>query len=224
MSRVLAVATIFLMLSVAACGSDGSGREQGADTAGGAFAGDPTPAIIPAPSATAVDFTKECGLPLSEQYCAARYRPPPPSCPVSQPARLTLGGKVGTGGPLVWMLGAPIEGFGPAVLSDIGTVKTLWIVSDDVTGEVKISGKRLDGPGRIVFPLYDRDPLFYEQRGAGTYELRWDRTELTLIPPHGVVGQDHTTQVFYPSAGCWQFTAEIGTEKVQIVRYLYETE
>ena len=223
MSRVLAVATIVLMLSVAACGSDGSSREQGADTAGGEFAGDPTPTIMPVVTATAVDFTKECGPPLGEGYCAVRYRPPPPSCPISQPARLTLGGKVGIGDRLFWMLAAPVEPFGPpGGFTESGTLKTVWIVTGDVTGEVKLSGKRLDGPGRIVFPLYDRDPNFYEQSGADTYEMRWDRTELALIPPHGLVGQDHRTEVFYPSAGCWQFTAEIGPEKVQIVRYLYE--
>ena len=224
MSRVQAVATIVLMLSVAACGSDGSSREQGADTAGRVFAGDPTPTFMPYATATAVDFTKECGRPLGERYCAVRYRPPPPSCPISQPARIhPLGVNIGIGGPLFWMLAAPVEPFGGG-FTESGALKTVWIVTGDFTGEVKISGKRLDGPGRIVFPLYERDPNFYEQLGAGTYEMRWDRTELTLVPPHGEVGQDHRTEILYPSAGCWQFTAEIGTEKVQIVRYLYETE
>ena len=119
------------------------------------------------------------------------------------------------------MLATPVERFGGG-FAESGARKTVWIVTGAVTGEVKLSGKRLDGPGRIVFPLYDRDPNFYEQYGAGTYEMRWERTELALIPPHGAAGQDHHTEVFYPSAGCWQFTAEIGTEKVQIVHYLYE--
>ena len=119
------------------------------------------------------------------------------------------------------MVQAPVGPFGAGV-GDSGASKTVWIVSGTVSGAVKLSGKRLDGPDRMVFPLYDRDPNFYEQYGAGTYEMRWDRTELALIPPHGATGQDHHTEIFYPSAGCWQFTAEIGTEQVQIVRYLYE--
>ena len=220
MSRFLAVATIVLMLWVAACGSDGSSGEQGAETVGRVFAGDPTPTFMVPATATPVDFTKECGPPLSERYCAVRYRPPPPSCPVSQPARITpLGLDIGIGGRLFWMLAAPVEPFGAGV-GDSGASKTIWIVSGTVTGEVKLTGKRLDGPDRIVFPLYDRDPNFYEQYGAGTYEMRWDRTELALIPPHG--SEQHRTEIFYPSAGCWQFTAEIGTQQVQIVRYLYE--
>ena len=218
MNQVLAGATIMLMLWVAACGSDGSSGEQGAETVGRVFTADPTPTFMVPATATPVDFTKECGPPLTEQYCAVSYRLPPPSCPVSQAARIT-GGYLGTGGPLVWMVQAPVAPFGAGVV-DSGASKTVWIVSGTVSGEVKLSGKRLDGPDRMVFPLYDRDPNFYDQYGAGTYEMRWDRTELVLIPPHesGL----HRTEIFYPSAGCWQFTAEIGTEQVQIVLYLFE--
>ena len=96
--------------------------------------------------------------------------------------------------------------------------KTIWIVDSGVEGNVSLTGRRLDAPGVAVFPLYERDPNFYEQYPAGTYRLRWDRTELVLIPPHVY---EHRTEVYMPSLGCWQFTARTETETVEIVLYLY---
>lgn len=215
MSRAaFGVITIVLMLWVLACGSEGRNQERVTGPDGGVLGGKPTPTSTPAPTSTPIDFTQQCGPPLSERYCAVFYRRPPSSCPVSQPSRIRSDGLIGLEGP-VWKVGDPVIRFEP--LPEGEANKTVWIVDDDVSGEVEVRGRRLDGPDSAIFPLYERDPDYY---GAGTYQKRWNRTELVLIPPHGLY-EDHRTEVFYPSAGCWQFTARTETETVEIVQYLY---
>ena len=91
--------------------------------------------------------------------------------------------------------------------------KRIWILADGVTGQVKLTGRQLDGTRAATFPRYQRDDSFSEQVQG--------RTELVLLPPHGRA-EDHRTTVFYESAGCWEFTAQIGTESVTVVHYLYE--
>ncbi len=115
------------------------------------------------------------------------------------------------------MVGWPVAGpFKPP--STGVSAKTIWVVNSAVEGPVSLTGRRLDGPGVAVFPGYERDPDFYEQRAAGTYVGRWDRTELVLVPPHVY---EHRTEISIPSAGCWQFTARMETETVEIVQYIY---
>ena len=95
----------------------------------------------------------------------------------------------------------------------------IWIVDEGVEGEVKLTGRRLDGPEVAVFPLYERDHTF-ELDASGERQRDWDRTELVLVPPHGRL-KEHRTGVFYPIPGCWQFTARTQNETVEIVQYLY---
>ena len=125
----------------------------------------------------------------------------------------------GLGGPSVWMVVSPVfpyEEGGAVIGPDV--FKTLWIVSGDVKGDIRIRGERLDGSGQASFPTYEQEPGFYEERRAGTWEPRWERTELVLEAPYN---RDHRTEVHYPSAGCWRFTVEVGFEVSQIVLYLY---
>ncbi len=93
----------------------------------------------------------------------------------------------------------------------------IWFVDPGVEGEVRLTGRRLDGPGVAVFPVYERDDTF-ELNADGTRKSDWDRTELVLLPPHSY---EHRMEVDIPTTGCWQFTARTEEETVEIVLYLY---
>ena len=112
----------------------------------------------------------------------------------------------------MWKVGAPVSFFEP---ERDHLYKKIWIVAEGIVDEVRITGQRLDGPGTVLFPSYERDGTIQREN------YKWQRTELVLTPPHGL-SEDHRTLIDYPSAGCWQFTAQVGTETVEIVQYLYE--
>lgn len=119
----------------------------------------------------------------------------------------------------MWKVGAHVSVFEP---ERDHLYKTIWIVAEGIADEVQITGQRLDGLGTVVFPIYERDEGFYETGGSSNPEnFKWQRTELVLKPPYGL-NEDHRTLIDYPSAGCWQFTARVGTWAVQIVQFLYD--
>ncbi len=126
------------------------------------------------------------------------------------------------GRPPVWMAWPPVGGVLRSEQRpppETGA-KTIWFVDRGVEGDVRLTGRRLDGPEVAVFPLYERDRTF-EKDGGGDYSRDWDRTELVLVPPHVY---EHRTEVYIPTTGCWQFTARTETETVEIVLYLYPEE
>ena len=130
----------------------------------------------------------------------------------------------GIGRPPVWMFDVPItvpQRITPGSTPVAGGL-AFWIVDDGVEGEVKLTGRRLDGPEVAVFPLYERDHTF-GRNAEGERARDWARTELVLVPPHGRL-KEHRLEVFYPVPGCWQFTASTETETVDIVQYLYPLE
>ena len=220
MARLVIVVAAFLLVGVAlACSADRSGQEQAVEVR---LTPTRTPTVTlevrltptTTPTATveptpAWDVMTQCGPPLSERYCELEWRPPPPSCPVSRPVTIRSGME-GIGGPLVWQVGPHVSFFEP---ERDHLYKTIWIVAEGIVDQVRITGQRLDGPGTITFPRYDRDASFPENALG--------RTELVLKPPYGL-SDDHRTAIDYPSAGCWQFTAQVGTWTVEIVQYLYE--
>ena len=213
----LAVAVTVLVVSIWACG--GSSDEQAS-----------SPQVTIAPIATFTTFplldpNVGCGPPLTERHCKETYRPPPASCPVSHVWVLRSTGVWGLGEPPVWFVSGPPSG-GVLEADRRPTPETggftTWIVDDGVEGEVKLTGRRLDGPEVAVFPVYERDHTS-ELNAAGVREGDWDRTELVLVPPHGRL-KEHRTEIYIPSPGCWQFTARTETETVEIVQYLYPLE
>ena len=119
----------------------------------------------------------------------------------------------------MWQVGPHVSFFEP---ERDHLYKTIWIVAEGIADEVRITGRRLDGPDTVVFPIYERDEGFYATGGQGNPEnFKWQRTELVLKPPYGL-SEDHRTLIDYPSAGCWQFTAQVAMWTVKIVEYLYE--
>lgn len=119
----------------------------------------------------------------------------------------------------------PMHGAGVAWLADDGIVewrgadtpvKTLWIL-ERRAGPVRITGRQLDGRGVATFQrdagppaaaLVIDDPVTWSARpgGASAVDLRAH----VFLP----------SSVFYPSAGCWEFTVRIGDAETRIVRQL----
>ncbi|MEX1255348.1 MAG: hypothetical protein WEE64_13500 [Dehalococcoidia bacterium] len=179
-----------------------------AEATASAEARTPPPPLTSTPTPPAVDVRNGCGPPLPDVYCENWYRPPPSDCPVSTFEVIRPDGLSGIGSNPFWMVGYPVQPLEPEPRS-----KRIWIIADGVVGEVTLTGKNLDGPGTITFPSYERDASFSEETP--------DKTALVLMPPHGIE-EDHRTAIVYPSAGCWEFTAELGGETARIVQYVYE--
>jgi ubiquinone/menaquinone biosynthesis C-methylase UbiE len=105
---------------------------------------------------------------------------------------------------------------GSGTWRDGGAVKTLWVLLR-TSKEVRITGRRLDGPGVVTLrreadPPVDMLVIADPGRqsaipGGATPEVM--RT-YSFLPSH----------VFYPTPGCWEFTVRIGEDEVRIVRDL----
>jgi hypothetical protein len=116
-----------------------------------------------------------------------------------------------TGTPPAWM----VDG-SPTWSGEREAVKTLWVLRR-TSDSVRISGRRLDGPGLARLRRggdTPSDTLFVANPskesvtpgGAPQAVMR----SYVFLPSH----------VFYPSAGCWQFTVQIAQEDFRIVRDL----
>jgi len=118
---------------------------------------------------------------------------------------------------------APIVGVRPAWLVDGSAtwrtgepVKTLWVLLR-TSRDVRIRGRRLDGPGALTLRRGDDPPadmlvIANPARqsvipGGAPPEIMRD---YIFLPSH----------VFYPSPGCWEFTVRVGEEEMRIVRNL----
>ena len=118
---------------------------------------------------------------------------------------------------------APMVGIRPVWLVDGSAtwrngepVKTLWVLLR-TSADVRIEGRRLDGPGVLKLRRGDDPPAdmlaiaspakqSVIPGGASPEIMR----AYVFLPSH----------VFYPSPGCWEFTIRIGEETARIVRDL----
>jgi hypothetical protein len=98
---------------------------------------------------------------------------------------------------------------------DKGLVKTLWVLSRDVAGSLRIEGRRLDGPGLVAF----QDGL----DGTATNVLMIPDPRRRTVRPGGASAEVIRSYAFipmyhiYPSAGCWELTARLDATEVRIV-------
>jgi hypothetical protein len=121
---------------------------------------------------------------------------------------------------------APMTGNHPAWLVETSSgiwpgadqvVKTLWVFSQKTTGDLRITGRRIDGDGTARFQdggasgtpkdaLEIADPDWRRRAwpGNATADLK---AAYAFVPNY----------VIYPSPGCWAFDVEIGAAKTQIV-------
>ena len=117
----------------------------------------------------------------------------------------------------------PMVGARPAWLVDGSTtwrssepVKTLWVLLR-TSEEVRIRGRRLDGPGALALLRGDDPPA--------DILLIANPARQSVIPggAPAAIMRDFAfipSYVFYPSPGCWEFTVRIGDREVRIVRDL----
>ncbi|MPZ50254.1 MAG: hypothetical protein GEU75_13320 [Dehalococcoidia bacterium] len=114
-------------------------------------------------------------------------------------------------------------------------MKTIWLIDDSVTGDVRHRGERLDGDGIVQF--HYGEVVGWEDVAAGADAATVDgvnqrnrerlldqrRNEVVFEGPHSV-SNDRRGYVFYSGPGCWRFTAETEQGNFEIVRYLHEYE
>jgi hypothetical protein len=119
---------------------------------------------------------------------------------------------------------APMRGTEPAWVVDSGgrgqwpnqVVKTLWVFSRKAAGSLRVTGRQLDGAGRLRFQdggieghpteaLEIADPWKRSviPGGASAEILR----AYSFIPNY----------VIYPNPGCWELTVTLGAETTRIV-------
>lgn len=116
----------------------------------------------------------------------------------------------------------PMVGASPAWMVDGGVafrgapepVKTLWVVRR-TSETLRISGRRLDGPGNVLMRQAQATPA--------DVLLIGDPARASVIPggaPAAVMREYAflPSHVFYPSAGCWEFTIESASSTARIVR------
>jgi hypothetical protein len=117
----------------------------------------------------------------------------------------------------------PMRGAAPVWVVDgnelwqnAGAVKTLWVLLR-TSDELRIEGRRLDGPGVLQLRRGSDPPadvLVVENPG-----------KQSVIPggaPRSVmqVFAFISSHVFYPTPGCWEFIVRLGQQETRIVRDL----
>jgi hypothetical protein len=118
---------------------------------------------------------------------------------------------------------APMIGIHPVWLVDGSAtwrkgkpVKTLWVLAR-TSADVRIEGRRLDGPGVLTFQRGDDPP-------ADVLAIANPATQSVI--PSGASPDTTRAYVFlpshvlYPSPGCWEFTVRMGEETTRVVRDL----
>ena len=98
-------------------------------------------------------------------------------------------------------------------------MKTLWVVARDVSGDLVVEGQRLDGPGRLTFAT---------RQGSVPSEslvIAEATTRPGVVPggaPQEILRRYAfwPSGVYYPSLGCWELTARVGSHEVKIVQNL----
>lgn len=116
-------------------------------------------------------------------------------------------------GPMVGTRPAWRVGGGDRWTNGAHPVKTLWVFAR-TSLDVRIEGRRLDGPGALTFQRQP-DPV--------TEVLVITDPGRTSVIPGGAPSEVMRaysfipSYVFYPSPGCWEFTVRIGDDEVRIV-------
>lgn len=116
---------------------------------------------------------------------------------------------------------APMVGARPVWLVDGSAtwrsgepVKTLWVLLR-TSEDVRIRGRRLDGPGALTLRRGEDPP--------GDMLVFANPARQSVVPDGAPpeIMRDYVflpSHVFYPSPGCWEFTVRIGEEEMRIVR------
>ena len=127
------------------------------------------------------------------------------SCPAGRPVRLVSNVVPALGQSPLWAAtgGKPIEWEGPRT-----PARLLWLRDVGVKGPAFLSGKQAGGAATAAF-------------GTSLYGNREQRIKLDFIgeKPKGIKDADlqkyafHWTFVWFPTAGCYAITGQVGTQK-----------
>ncbi|MPZ48915.1 MAG: hypothetical protein GEU75_06335 [Dehalococcoidia bacterium] len=157
----------------------------------------------------------------------------PASCPVTktEPVRLESGAMrndiaPGLNAGPVWMIA-------PSVVSGFDAnapLKTIWLVSGDIAGPVRISGGVAGGNAVALFAYnvpFPEPPANATQAQADAYNdasrallIDVRGPDLVIDSPHGM-RDDQRGYIFYSASGCWTFTIETNVGRYEIVRYIH---
>jgi hypothetical protein len=94
-----------------------------------------------------------------------------------------------------------------------GPSKTLWVVARTVDGPLRVTGRRLDGAGVLSFQDGYQRPI--------TRELVFENPAKQSVRPGGASAEVMRAYAFlpsyviYPAAGCWEFTARLGSKEAR---------
>ncbi len=149
-------------------------------------------------------------------------------CPVSEVQYVSSihgGGLPVVGSFPIWM-GRPlsITMDGPKSLPPYAgrLTKTPWFVHEDIPGDLKITGRQLDGEHVINFASGETKRV-----SATTVQLQASVTEYVVedagnqeIPDRIITGteyQQHPIYFVYPEPGCYEFTAKLSDYTVRVV-------
>jgi hypothetical protein len=101
--------------------------------------------------------------------------------------------------------------------------KQFWAIADDIQGKVRITGNQLDGNGIVLFPK----PNSVEWVNDTTYKYIEKPLDTLIIDTSSSNGRVTSpkpkgytyfgSDMIYPHPGCYQFTASIDKNTVNIV-------
>lgn len=118
------------------------------------------------------------------------------------------------GAPPVWL----VDGSGPTWDGADTLIKSVWVLARDASGDLHVEGRRLDAPGTLLF----QDGPDGQPSVALTIVDPWGKGR--SVRPGGAspeILRSYSFVMFYliyPSRGCWEITARLGTDTVHIVR------
>lgn len=119
---------------------------------------------------------------------------------------------------------APMAGANPVWMVDSAygiwqggdkPVKTAWVVARGRAGDLRVTGRRLDGEGRTRFKKGVDAPVMEE--------LIISNAHRGGVIPGGASSEIireyafHPSYVIYPSPGCWELVARAGGDEVRII-------
>ncbi len=100
--------------------------------------------------------------------------------------------------------------------------KTIWTLEKRVEGDLRITGKQLDGNGLLLFARTAKQQVnekgqilgsLFDEPPADAWVIPSAEQGTDNSPPGF---QDHGVLVYYPHPGCYQYTATIAKHTVQI--------
>ncbi len=128
---------------------------------------------------------------------------------------------IGGGGPIPWQqLGSvtfpssPYEG---------RTLKQLWVIADEIQGKVRITGKQLDGKGKVLFPndssveWINDTTAHYKEKPKAALIIDTATQDHRIVSPKPEGYTFFGSSFIFPHPGCYQFTATIDDYTVNIV-------